>query len=164
MQLAKKLPLVLFLTPSKTDGRIKSQKGAPTICNLTYQEVSQLTYVRTLLPSLGVVIGQNSALTSNQIPSDPMNCLLPRNCFLPRTYYSFQVSQSAKICLKNRYFEKQIHWVPLLDDVWETSAEFIPYWLVIAIVKKCQWAKILPIRAHCSICLEMSWVTGIYEK
>ena len=116
-------------------------------------------------PNLGVVIRQNSALTSNQIPSDTMNCLLPRNCFLPRTYYSFQVSQSAKICSKNRYFEKQIHWVPLLNDVWETSAEIIPYWLVIAIVRvNCQWANILPIRAHCSICLEMSWVTGIYEK
>ena len=31
-------------------------------CNLTYWEVSQQTYVQILLASLGVVIGQNSAL------------------------------------------------------------------------------------------------------
>ena len=141
----------------------KSSQPARCNYNLTYWEVSQQTYVQTLLSSLGVAIGQNSVLTSIQIPSDTLNCLFPSNTFLPRTYCSFQVSQPAKICLKNRYFEKQIHWVPLLNDVWETSAEIIPYWLVIAIVK-CQWAKILPIGARCSICLEMSWVTGIYEK
>ena len=84
-----------------------------TTYNLTYWEVSQQTYVQIFLPNLGVVIGQNSALTSNQIPSDTMNCLFPGNTFLPRTYYSFQVSQPAKICLKNRYFEERIHWVPL---------------------------------------------------
>ena len=39
-------------------------QGAPTTCNrLTYQEVCQQTYVQTLLASLGVVIGQNSALS-----------------------------------------------------------------------------------------------------
>ena len=54
--------IYLFLTPSKTDGRVPSQKGAPTTCNLTYWEVSQQTYVQTLLVSLGVVIGQNSPL------------------------------------------------------------------------------------------------------
>ena len=31
----------------------------------------------------------------------------------PRTYYFVQISQPAKICIKNRYFEEQIHWVPL---------------------------------------------------
>ena len=31
----------------------------------------------------------------------------------PRTYYFVQISQPAKICMKNRYFEEQIHWVPL---------------------------------------------------
>ena len=51
--------IYLFLTPSKTGGRVPSQQGAPTTCNrLTYQEVSQ-----KLLASLGVVIGQNSALS-----------------------------------------------------------------------------------------------------
>ena len=33
--------IYLFLTPSKTDGRVPSQQGAPTTCNLTYWEVSQ---------------------------------------------------------------------------------------------------------------------------
>ena len=54
--------IYLFLTPSKTNGRIASQQGAPTTCNLTYWEFSQQTYVQTLLASLGVVIGQTSAL------------------------------------------------------------------------------------------------------
>ena len=44
-----------FLTPTKTDGRVPSQQGAPTTCNLTYRRV------QTLLASLGVVIWQNSA-------------------------------------------------------------------------------------------------------
>ena len=83
---------LMYLTPSKTDGRVPSQQGAPTTYNLTYWEVSQQTYVQTLLSSLGVVIGQNSVLTSIQIPSDTLNCLFPSNTFLPRTYYSFQVS------------------------------------------------------------------------
>ena len=53
--------IYLFLTPSKTDGRVPSQQGAPTTCNLSYREVSQQKCVQTLLASLGVVIGQNSA-------------------------------------------------------------------------------------------------------
>ena len=52
--------IYLFFTPGKTDGRVPSQQGAPTTCNLTYWEVSQQTYFETLLASLGVVIGQNS--------------------------------------------------------------------------------------------------------
>ena len=44
----------LFLTLSKTDGRVPSQQGAPTTCSLTYWEVSQQTYVQTLLATLGV--------------------------------------------------------------------------------------------------------------
>ena len=32
--------IYLFLTPSKTDGRVPSQQGAPTTCNLTYRELS----------------------------------------------------------------------------------------------------------------------------
>ena len=46
--------IYLFLTPSKSDGRVPSQQGAPKTCNLTHWEVSQLTYVQTLLASLGV--------------------------------------------------------------------------------------------------------------
>ena len=49
-------------TSSKSDGTVPSQQGALTTCNLTYWEVSQQTYVQTLLPSLGVVIEQNKAL------------------------------------------------------------------------------------------------------
>ena len=52
--------IYLFLTPSKTGGRVPSQQGALTTCNLTFWEVSQQTYVQTLLASLGVLIGQNS--------------------------------------------------------------------------------------------------------
>ena len=91
----------LFLAPSKTDRRVPSQQGVPTTCNF---EVSQQTYVQTLLASLGVVIWQNSALQwgldrklgvwpreeeftasvegggggfQHQIPSDTLNCLFP---------------------------------------------------------------------------------------
>ena len=32
--------IYLFLTPRKTDGRVPSQQGAPTTCDLTYWEVS----------------------------------------------------------------------------------------------------------------------------
>ena len=52
--------IYLLLTPSKSDGRVSSQQGAPATCNLNYWEVYQQTYVQTLLASLGVVIGQNS--------------------------------------------------------------------------------------------------------
>ena len=50
--------MYLFLTPRKTDGRVPSQQGESTLCNLTYWDVSQQqTYVQTSLASLGVVIG-----------------------------------------------------------------------------------------------------------
>ena len=35
--------IYLFLTPSKTDGRVPNQQGAPTTCMLTHWEVSQQT-------------------------------------------------------------------------------------------------------------------------
>ena len=55
--------MYLFLTPRKTDGRVPSQQGESTLCNLTYWDVSQQqTYVQTSLASLGVVIGKNSDL------------------------------------------------------------------------------------------------------
>ena len=47
--------MYLFLTPSKTDGRVQSQQGAPTTYNLIYWEFSQQTCVQTLLASLGVL-------------------------------------------------------------------------------------------------------------
>ena len=48
--------IYLFFTQRKSDGRVPSQQGARTTCNLTFWEVSQQTYVQTLLPSLGAVI------------------------------------------------------------------------------------------------------------
>ena len=54
--------IYLLLTPSKTDGRFPSQQSAPKTCNLTYWEVPQLTYVKTLQASFGLVTGQNSDL------------------------------------------------------------------------------------------------------
>ena len=52
----------VFLTPSKTDGRVPSQQGVPTTCNLTYWEVSQQRYLQPLLAGLGEATGQNSDL------------------------------------------------------------------------------------------------------
>ena len=48
----------LFLTPSKTVGRVPSQQDAPKTCNLTYWEAPQQTYAQRLRASLGVIIGQ----------------------------------------------------------------------------------------------------------
>ena len=88
------------------------------------------SYVHTLLVSWGVVIGQNfslsvseggqrmfcqiahSSYSTHQIPSNTLNCLFPSNNFFLRRYNFFKISQPAKIRLKNRYFQGQIHWVP----------------------------------------------------
>ena len=56
----------LFFTPSKTDGRVPSQQGAPTTRNLTSWQVSKRTYVQKLLVSMGVVIEHNSDLQSRR--------------------------------------------------------------------------------------------------
>ena len=45
--------MYLFLTPRKTNGRVPSQQGAPTTCNVTYWDVSQQTYVHRVPASLG---------------------------------------------------------------------------------------------------------------
>ena len=135
----------LFFTLGKTCGRVSSQQGVPTTCNLTYGKDSQQTFVQTLMASLGVVIGQysdlqwgrgtlrldngcggraqftrsvggggggrgfcqitHSSYSRRQIPSDTPNILFPRNSFLPRTCHYFHISQPAKNCQKNRYFE-----------------------------------------------------------
>ena len=121
----------------KTIGRVRSQQGAPSTCNLTYWEVSQQTYVQTLMASLGVVRWQNSALQGGgeggwkqeigcsvegeggmgkrflTAHSSYFRHYIPHNTFLPRTYHYFHISQPAKNCQKNRYFVEQIHWVPL---------------------------------------------------
>ena len=116
--------IYLFLTPSKTDGRISSQQGTPTTSNLTYWEVSQQTKVQTLLASLVVDIGRNSALQrgvgrgggggggggrfltnstyqlfetpKNQIPSDTLNCLFPSNNFTFQGHIIFSMSPSQR--------------------------------------------------------------------
>ena len=108
--------IYLFLTPGKTDGRVPSQQGAPTTCNLTYWDVfpaivcldvtGQFGYGHRekLSPSVTNSTYQLFETPKNQIPSDTLNCLFPSNTFtfLPRTYYFFQISQPAKNCLKNR--------------------------------------------------------------
>ena len=60
------LLLLLFLTSNKTNGRVPSQQGASTLCNLTYWELSQQTYLQTLLASLVVAKGHNSDLISGR--------------------------------------------------------------------------------------------------
>ena len=63
------LLLLLFLTsnkPDRHDGRVPSQQGASTTCNLTYWEVSHQTYLQTLLASLVVAKGHNSGLLSGR--------------------------------------------------------------------------------------------------
>ena len=77
----------LFLTPSRTD---RSQSD---VC-----------------PK---ITGQFSRYSRQQIPSDTLHCLFPSNTFLPRTYHFSQMSQPAKLCMQNRYYEEQIHRVPL---------------------------------------------------
>ena len=42
--------MYLFLTPSKTDGRVPSQQGAPTTRNLTYWEVTRKRMSRHYWP------------------------------------------------------------------------------------------------------------------
>ena len=46
----------------------------------------------------------HTSYSKHPIPLDTLNLLFPSNTFLPRTYYFFQISQPANICLKNRYF------------------------------------------------------------
>ena len=63
------LLLLLFLTsnkPDRHDGRVPSQQGASTTCNLTYWEISHQTYLQTLLASLVVAKGHNSDLLSGR--------------------------------------------------------------------------------------------------
>ena len=62
--------------------------------------------------------GQNphTSCSRHQIPSDPHTSWIvfyPATLSFPRAYYFFHISQPAKICLKNRCFEKKFHWVPL---------------------------------------------------
>ena len=49
------------------------------------------------------------------------------SCLLPATL-PFQISQPAKICLKNRYFEEQIHWVPLSCVINTQKSSAVTLW------------------------------------
>ena len=150
------LLLLLFLTsnkPDRHDGRVPSQQGASTTCNLTYWEVSHQTYLQTLLASLVVAKGHNSDLLSGRgrgggglgkigvakratfspsvkrggsfwqksmspildinCPPTPTIIFIPAKLSFPEHIFFFKIFQPAKIGLKNRYFEEQIHWVSL---------------------------------------------------
>ena len=53
----------------------------------------------------------HSSYSRHQIPSGTLNCLFP--CNIPsKDIFFFQISQPAEICLKNKYFEEQVHWCP----------------------------------------------------
>ena len=92
-------------TPSKTGGRVPNQQGAPITCNLAYWEVSQQKYVQTLLASWGVV------KEAKFRPSEALS--FSQQHFLSKDIFFSRIAQLAKIGLKNRYFEEQIHWVAL---------------------------------------------------
>ena len=132
--------MYLFLIPSKSDGRVKSQQGAPTSCNLTYWEVkfpSRHMYrhnwpvwvwsqgkIQTLI--LGGGAGQDNgcdrrAQFTPSVVKEHIAPILPikypqtaraYNTFHPGAYHYFHISQPAKNCLRNRSFAEQIHWVP----------------------------------------------------
>ena len=95
-----------------------------------------MTYVKTYLPTLKTHVvnlkrdandlsrdlqrlevrgklGSKTLYCRLQIPSDTLNYLFSQQHFSPKDYYFFHISQPSKICMKNRYFEEQIHWVPL---------------------------------------------------
>ena len=136
--------IYLFLTPSKTDGRVHSRQGAPTTGNLIYWEFSQQTYVQTLLASLGVVKAGKSALqcgggggagakfipslvcveagggemfqtSRHRIPSYTLHYLFPSNTFL-QGHIIFPNLPATKNFPKNRCFEEHIQWVLLIVE------------------------------------------------
>ena len=82
--------IYLFLTPSKTDGNVPSQQGAPTtwlngtftrrIMSRHYWQVWGFLMDRT----------QHSSYYKNHIHSDNFHYLFPSNTFLP--YYFFRIA------------------------------------------------------------------------
>ena len=106
-----------FPTPSKCDGRVPSQQGTPS----TYRKLGVVYWRNSPLPcgKRGGGGGEGRRLKNStyqlfwaQIHSDTLNCLFPSTAFLLRTQL-FLNSLPANIHSKNRYFEEQIHWVPL---------------------------------------------------
>ena len=57
----------------------------------------------------------HSSYPRHRIPSYTLHYLFPSNTFL-QGHIIFPISQPARICLKNRYFEEHIHWVPLIVE------------------------------------------------
>jgi len=55
----------------------------------------------------------NTSYSRQQIPSDTLDWPFASNHFPSKAISFYQISQPAKICLKNKYFEEEIHWVPL---------------------------------------------------
>ena len=81
-------------------------------------------FIRSSLPAR--LMEDDAILDIKSIPSDTLNWLFPSNTFPPRTYYFSQISQPARICLNNRYFEEQIHWVPLKIDSFRADMKSFP--------------------------------------
>ena len=123
--------------PSKTDGRVPRQQGAPQynpqldLYTVNSQQTSREPGPRAKWAGgggrkkMGVAQGGggggerflknniSSTYSTNQIPSDTLNCIFPGGTCLRGKYCFFHSSQPAKFCLKNGYFKEQIHWVPL---------------------------------------------------
>ena len=106
---------LFILTPSKTDGRVPSQQGAPTTCNLTYWDISQQTYVqRLLLASLGVVIGQRFLTNSTYYLFYTPNALRhPELSISQQQFPSKDVLIFPYLPASKNLPEEQIHWVPV---------------------------------------------------
>ena len=126
----------LFHTPSKTDERVPSQKGALTPCNLTYWEASQLTFVPPLLTSLGVGRGRNLSVGGGEWGVGRGGGLLTNNTFQLfynsthfsqatlsfQGHYFVQISQPAKIGLEEQIFLRN-RWLGAPGQSWFISSK-----------------------------------------
>ena len=122
----------LFHTPSKTDGRVPSQKGALTPCNLTYWEASRLTFVPPLLTSLGVGRGRNLSVGGGEwgvgrgggglLTNNTFQLFYNSTHFSQATlsfqgHYFVQISQPAKIGLEEQIFLRN-RWLGAPGQSW----------------------------------------------
>ena len=119
----------LFHTPSKTDGRVPSQQGALTPCNLTYWEASQLKFVQPLLTSLGVGRGRNLSVGGGGwgdggglLTNNTFQLFYNSTHFSPATlsfqgHYFVQISQPAKIGLEEQIFLRN-RWLVAPGQSW----------------------------------------------
>ena len=76
-------------------------------------------YRAQINPSLRRGRGQiaHRSYSRHQILSGTLNCLFPCNIPSNDIIFFFQISQPAEIGLKNKYFEEQVHWVPLMMQI-----------------------------------------------